>query len=75
MLIPPPAFAEFCENVVFPHKGRNLFRQMLRSFKSRNHLGESPFVDLSILVLMKKTKADTFVLPLQGKYQADYNKK
>lgn len=68
-------FAEFCENVVFPHKGRNLFRQMLRSFKAQDNLGESPFVDLSILVLMKKTKNQAFAMPFQGKYRADYDKK
>ena len=67
------SYEEFTENIDYPHKGRNFYRQILKSFLKSDNLGRSPFTDLSILVLLKKNGDKKFVSPYQGKYQSDYN--
>ena len=67
------SYEEFTENIDYPHKGKNFYRQILKSFLKSDNLGRSPFTDLSILVLLKKNGDEKFVSPYQGKYQSDYN--
>jgi len=65
-------YEELSENIVFPYKGKNLYYQMLKAFRSTEQTSSNPFSDLSILVIFKKKSMEPFKVPLQGKYQEDY---